>query len=245
MLSIIRGLSAKEEASLLPSYDPFREYVCGPISITATPLMYMIINKDKFDRQAIESYLKDHAYQLTMTAKGHSPLFVACMGNPTSTSIDVVELILETCKPSESYATKLLELVLALDDPQAELVSLLLQYAPSIVGDCEAHTQILFRAIDSHKPEIVSLLFDRGFNVNVSNGSTTPLLRAITNADAPMMSLLLARGADPNLSASPTSLTPFNMLIDMGDSKTSRAMLNVLLGPRCESDPDIAIEFVV
>ena len=245
MLSIIRGLSTKDKVFLLPGYDPFREYVCGPITIIATPLMYMIINKDGFDRKAIESHLKDHAYQLTMTARGHNPLFVACMGYPASTSIDVVELILEASSPSESYVTKLLELTLALTDPQAELVSLLLPYAPSIIGNSDTHTQMLIRAVDGRRPDIVSLLLDRGFNVNVCNQHTTPLLRAIANADVPVMSLLLARGADPNLSA-PSSLSPFNTLIGMGDNETSRAMLETLLGPRCEShDTEIAIEFVV
>lgn len=79
----------------------------------------------------------------------------------------------------------------------------------------QALNEVLMEAVESQQPQSVSILVDRGANVNFADPLTgeTPLLVAMDNEYWSMMELLLFRGADPNFVDPLTGNTPLMVAI--------------------------------
>lgn len=79
----------------------------------------------------------------------------------------------------------------------------------------QALNAVLFDAVQNLQPQSVSMLLDRGADVNASDplSGDTPLIVAMDNGYWSMMELLLARGAEPNFADPFTGNTPLMVAI--------------------------------
>ncbi len=146
-------------------------------------------------------------------------------------SIEIVQMLLEAATHLEAIASQCNKekgLIAAIDEHDADIVSLLIKHKVNLKAYNEKGDTPLLTAVDDCTEIITRKLLEAGATVNVENAQgETPLSKAILYKDQAMVQLLLSYQADPNWKNA-QGVSALNVVQRIADEKVRNEIIKQL-----------------
>ncbi|AGF85028.1 repeat protein [Moumouvirus goulette] len=183
--------------SLFLEYNPNTLYpislITNPSYTTATKLMYLLYNKNKFPKNLILDYIKEYPKQINKTNKDDfTPIiFELCHkndpyieGGQYDHDVEIFECLLSNGADPNLHVKKASPLYLCISNPYIingyKFTELLLKYGADV--NYNNFGTVLHKTINTCNIDLIKLLLKYGADVNaIDNEGETPLMILIKN----------------------------------------------------------------